>query len=144
MSSRSSRRRCHPSAATTPTATSGSSPATHTGRVCPAGRGHAACNTAKSRQSRLAFMVHTPRADASSQRPRCGGRAMLKTRKAPARARFEEEFRDRLAAARLRLARSVATTDAELETLAARESREIAEDVATGTVGDLLSRLAGG
>jgi DnaK suppressor protein len=52
-----------------------------------------------------------------------------------------DEFRDRLAAARLRLARTVATTDADLETLAARESREIAEDAATGTVGDLLARL---
>jgi len=59
----------------------------------------------------------------------------------PARARFDEEFRDRLAGARLRLARTVARTDEELETLAARESREIAEDAATGTVGDLLSRL---
>jgi DnaK suppressor protein len=37
----------------------------------------------------------------------------------------------------------VATTDEELETLAARESREIAEDAATGTVGELLSRLQG-
>ena len=65
----------------------------------------------------------------------------MSTRMAPPRARFEEEFRDRLAGARLRLARTVATTDEELETLAARESREIAEDTATGTVGDLLSRL---
>ena len=54
-----------------------------------------------------------------------------------------DEFRDRLAAARLRLARTVATTDEDLEALAARESREIAEDAATGTVGDLLSRLQG-
>jgi DnaK suppressor protein len=60
-----------------------------------------------------------------------------------ARARFDEEFRDRLAAARLRLARSAATTDADLEALAARKSREIAEDATTGTVGDLLSRLEG-
>ena len=37
----------------------------------------------------------------------------------------------------------VATTDEDLETLAARESRESAEDAATGTVGDLLSRLEG-
>lgn len=58
-------------------------------------------------------------------------------------ARTREEFRERLAAARLRLARSVATTDADLETLAARDSRECAEDVATGTVGDLLDRLTG-
>jgi RNA polymerase-binding transcription factor DksA len=65
----------------------------------------------------------------------------MKTRMLAPRARFEEEFRDRLLEARLRLARMVATTDDELETLAARESREIAEDPATGTVGDLLSRL---
>jgi DnaK suppressor protein len=56
---------------------------------------------------------------------------------------FEQEFRDRLAEARLRLARTVATTDDDLETLAARESREIAEDPATGTVGELLGRLVG-
>jgi RNA polymerase-binding transcription factor DksA len=67
----------------------------------------------------------------------------MKTRVPPARARFEEELGDRLLSARLRLARMVATTDDELETLAARESREIAEDAATGTVGDLLSRLQG-
>ena len=67
----------------------------------------------------------------------------MKTRMPPARARFEEEFRDRLAGGRLRLARMVATTDEELETLAARESREIAEDAATGTVGELLNRLQG-
>ena len=54
-----------------------------------------------------------------------------------------DEFRDRLAAARLRLARTVATTDEDLEALAARESRETAEDAATGMVGDLLSRLQG-
>jgi DnaK suppressor protein len=54
-----------------------------------------------------------------------------------------QEFRDRLAAARLRLARTVASTDAELEALAARECREIAEDAATGTVGDLLAKLEG-
>jgi RNA polymerase-binding transcription factor DksA len=62
---------------------------------------------------------------------------------AAGRLRFEEEFRDRLAEARLRLARTVATTDDELETLAARESREIAEDPATGTIGELLARLVG-
>ena len=55
--------------------------------------------------------------------------------------RVLDEFRDRLAGARLNLARSVATTDADLETLAAHGCREIAEDAATGTVGDLLSRL---
>jgi DnaK suppressor protein len=53
------------------------------------------------------------------------------------------EFRDRLAAARLELAHGVARTDADLEALAAHESREIAEDAATGTVGALLGRLEG-
>lgn len=67
----------------------------------------------------------------------------MTTRTPAPRARFEEEFRDRLAGARLQLARTVATTDEELETLAARESREIAEDAATGTVGELLNRLEG-
>ena len=67
----------------------------------------------------------------------------MTTRVPPARARFDEEFRDRLLAARLRLARMVATTDEELETLAARESRELSEDASTGTVGELLSRLQG-
>ena len=60
-----------------------------------------------------------------------------------ARDRLLAEFRDRLAGARLNLARSVAITDADLEALAAHGSREIAEDPATGTVGDLLSRLRG-
>jgi len=68
---------------------------------------------------------------------------MMTTRVSPTHARFEGEFRDRLAAARLTLARTVATTDEEMETLAARESREIAEDRATGMVSDLLSRLGG-
>ena len=57
--------------------------------------------------------------------------------------RLLDEFRDRLAGARLKLARTVAVTDTDLETLAAHESREIAEDPATGTVADLLSRLEG-
>jgi DnaK suppressor protein len=60
-----------------------------------------------------------------------------------ARDRLLAEFRDRLAGARLNLARTVATTDDDLEALAAHGSREIAEDPATGTVGDLLSRLRG-
>jgi DnaK suppressor protein len=54
-----------------------------------------------------------------------------------------QEFEDRLAGARLRLARSVATTDADFEALGGRECRETAEDPATGTVGDLLARLSG-
>jgi RNA polymerase-binding transcription factor DksA len=57
--------------------------------------------------------------------------------------RLMQEFEDRLAGARLRLARSVATTDAEFEALGARECRESAEDWATGTVGDLLLKLQG-
>jgi hypothetical protein len=68
---------------------------------------------------------------------------MMTTHKATPESRLLGEFRDRLAGARLDLARTVATTDADLETLAAHESREIAEDPATGTVGDLLSRLEG-
>jgi DnaK suppressor protein len=68
---------------------------------------------------------------------------MMTTHKASPESRLLGEFRDRLAGARLNLARTVATTDADLETLAAHESREIAEDPATGTVGDLLSRLEG-
>jgi len=68
---------------------------------------------------------------------------MMTTHKATLESRFLSEFRDRLAGARLNLARTVATTEADLETLAAHESREIAEDPATGTVGDLLSRLEG-
>jgi len=60
-----------------------------------------------------------------------------------ARGRLLAEFRDRLAGARLNLARSVAITAADLEALAAHGSREIAEDPATGTVGDLLARLRG-
>ena len=67
----------------------------------------------------------------------------MTTHKAVPDSRSLGEFRDRLAGARLDLARTVATTDADLETLAAHESREIAEDPATGTVGDLLSRLEG-
>jgi RNA polymerase-binding transcription factor DksA len=54
-----------------------------------------------------------------------------------------DEFRDRLSAARLRLARTVARTDADLEALACTSCRESAEDPATGTVGDLLARLDG-
>ena len=57
--------------------------------------------------------------------------------------RLMQEFEDRLVGARLRLARSVATTDAELEALGARECRESAEDRAIGTVGDLLAKLQG-
>ena len=66
------------------------------------------------------------------------------TSKAPARERqLAEEFRDRLASARLNLARTVAISDDDLEAIAAHECREIAEDPATGTVGGLLTRLEG-
>jgi RNA polymerase-binding transcription factor DksA len=54
-----------------------------------------------------------------------------------------EEFRDRLAWARLRLARTAATTDDDLEAIAAHECREEAEEAAMGTVGGLLARLEG-
>ena len=67
----------------------------------------------------------------------------MSARTAIPNARMIAEFRDRLAAARLELARGVARTDADLETIAAHESREIAEDAATGTVGALLGRLEG-
>ena len=67
----------------------------------------------------------------------------MTTRPSIADTHLIDEFRDRLAAARLRLARTVATTDEDLEALAARESRETAEDAATGMVGDLLARLQG-
>ena len=67
----------------------------------------------------------------------------MKTRRSIGDTHLLDEFRDRLAAARLHLARMVATTDEDLETLAARESRETAEDAAVGTVSDLLARLEG-
>jgi RNA polymerase-binding transcription factor DksA len=44
----------------------------------------------------------------------------------------QAEFRHRLAAARLRLARTVAATDEELAALGRRESPELAEEAATG------------
>jgi len=66
------------------------------------------------------------------------------TTKAPTReSRLAEEFRERLAQARLDLARTVAACDNDLEAVAAHECREIAEDPSTGTVGGLLARLEG-
>jgi RNA polymerase-binding transcription factor DksA len=53
------------------------------------------------------------------------------------------ELRQRLAAARLALARTVAMTDEERTTLEAHQAGEIAEDAATGIVRQLLGRLAG-
>jgi RNA polymerase-binding transcription factor DksA len=57
--------------------------------------------------------------------------------------RVLDEFRDRLAGARLRLASTVARTDADFEALASTHCRESAEDPATGTVGELLAQLEG-
>ena len=67
----------------------------------------------------------------------------MTTRPSIADTHLIDEFRDRLAAARLRLARTVATTDEDLEALAARESRETAEDAATGMVGDCSATGSG-
>jgi DnaK suppressor protein len=67
----------------------------------------------------------------------------MTTRTPTRESRLTEEFRDRLAWARLRLARTVATTDDDLEAIAAHECRDIAEEPATGTVGGLLARLKG-
>ncbi|HEU4368699.1 MAG TPA: TraR/DksA C4-type zinc finger protein [Methylomirabilota bacterium] len=55
----------------------------------------------------------------------------------------QAEFRQRLAAARLRLARTVAATAGELQALARGESREIAEDAAADALGAILERLEG-
>ena len=66
------------------------------------------------------------------------------TARAPtSESRLLDEFRDRLAWARLRLARTVATTDEDLEAIATHECRELAEDATMETVGELLGRLAG-
>ena len=66
------------------------------------------------------------------------------TRKTPAReSRVADEFRDRLAWARLELARTAAVTDDDLEAIAAHECREEAEEPTTGTVGGLLTRVTG-
>jgi RNA polymerase-binding transcription factor DksA/cytochrome c2 len=66
------------------------------------------------------------------------------TTKAPTREnRLADEFRDRLAWARLELARTVAVSDDDLEAIAAHECREIAEEPATATIGDLLARIKG-
>ena len=53
----------------------------------------------------------------------------------------QAEFRRRLAAARLRLARTVAATDEDLAALGRREFLELAEEAATGVVRDILGRL---
>jgi DnaK suppressor protein len=59
------------------------------------------------------------------------------------RPRLTAEFRQRLAAMRWSLARTVATTDEELATLEAQQRSEFGEGATTGAVGDLLSRLDG-
>jgi len=53
----------------------------------------------------------------------------------------QAEFRRRLAAARLRLARTVAATDEEVAALGRRESPELAEEAATGVLRGILERL---
>ena len=59
------------------------------------------------------------------------------------RPRVTAEFRQRLAAMRWAMARTVATTDAELATLEAQQPSEFTEGAMTGVIGDLLSRLDG-
>lgn len=59
------------------------------------------------------------------------------------RANLIHEFRQRLAAMRVDLARTLATTDEELAAVAVQQSGEFAEGAAAGVVGDLLSRLEG-
>jgi DnaK suppressor protein len=53
----------------------------------------------------------------------------------------QADFRRRLAAARLRLARTVAATDEELAALGPRASPELAEEAATGVLRGILERL---
>ncbi|HEU5195823.1 MAG TPA: TraR/DksA C4-type zinc finger protein, partial [Methylomirabilota bacterium] len=67
----------------------------------------------------------------------------MTTRVPTSESQWIEEFRDRLAWARLRLARTVATSDDDLEAIAAHECREMAEDATMETVGELLARLDG-
>jgi RNA polymerase-binding protein DksA len=55
----------------------------------------------------------------------------------------QAEFRKRLAAARLRLARAVAATDAERRALDAHDGDDRAEDAAGETLATLLGRLEG-
>jgi DnaK suppressor protein len=68
------------------------------------------------------------------------------TQKRPARRRrprLTAEFRQRLAAMRWALARTVATTDEELATLEAQQPGDFGEGASTGAIGDLLARLDG-
>ena len=57
--------------------------------------------------------------------------------------RQREEFRERLAAARRALGRTVSTTEEEMQTLAPHESREIGEDAASSMAGSVLAQLDG-
>ena len=59
------------------------------------------------------------------------------------RPRVTTEFRQRLAAMRWGMARTVATTDEELASLEAQQPSEFTEGAMTGVIGDLLSRLDG-
>jgi DnaK suppressor protein len=53
------------------------------------------------------------------------------------------EFRQRLTAMRVDLARTLATTDEELAAVGLQQAGEFAEGAAAGVIGDLLSRLEG-
>ena len=59
------------------------------------------------------------------------------------RPRVTTEFRQRLAAMRWGMARTVATTDDELATLHSQQPSEFTEGAMTGVIRDLLSRLDG-
>lgn len=59
------------------------------------------------------------------------------------RPRVTAEFRQRLAAMRWGMARTVATTDEELATLEAQQPSEFTEGAMTGVIGDQLPRLDG-
>ena len=66
---------------------------------------------------------------------RAGGATVTPTRQA--------EFRKRLEAARLRLARTVAATDQERQALAAHEAHDVVENAAADLLAGLLERLEG-
>ena len=59
------------------------------------------------------------------------------------RSNFMHEFRLRLTAMRVDLARTLAATDEELAAVAVQQPGEFAEGAAAGVIGDLLSRLEG-
>jgi RNA polymerase-binding transcription factor len=72
-----------------------------------------------------------------------GGPMTMTTSTRRKRPRLTAEFRQRLTEMRWSLARTVATTDEELATLAAQQPSDFGEGAATGVVGDLLARLEG-